>query len=304
MEQINRFARRELTPEEVYTFKVTLCDNDIDRDYERFTDSALEKLARLFIGKTGIYDHNPAGRNQWARIYAAEVMTEEGKLTKDGQPYRFLQAKAYMVRTAANEDLIAEIEAGIKKEVSVGCSVRHKWCSICGADRSNEECSHRQGKEYNGRLCHVRLDEPDDAYEFSFVAVPAQPAAGITKQFGSGKEEERESPPILEKLFAQGGLTKEEQREAEKAFSHMKVMSVLGEEYLACKRQELLRTAAVYRFPMEQKELDGISRQLTAHQLDCLTGSLKALGEKPVVTRQLAPIQEGVQREGLAAFRL
>ena len=39
---INQLARRELTADEVYTFAVRLCDNDIDRDFERFDDEALE----------------------------------------------------------------------------------------------------------------------------------------------------------------------------------------------------------------------------------------------------------------------
>lgn len=304
LEKINQFARRELKPEEVYTFKVTLCDNEIDRDFERFSDQALEGLAKMFVGKTGIYDHNPTGKNQWARIYDAQVTEEEGRQTKDGRPYRCLQAKAYMVRTAANEELIAEIEAGIKKEVSVGCSVQKRVCSICGADKAKETCVHQKGKEYQGRVCHLELDEPVDAYEFSFVAVPAQPAAGITKRFG-WREEEALPQDALEKLFRGGQpLSPEEQIAAEKAFSRLKAMSLLGEEYLACKRQELLRTAAFCRFPMEQEELEGMSRRLTAGQVDSLTAAIKSYcgGQAPV--RQLAPKKEEPGREGLAAFRL
>ncbi len=36
MEEINRYTRRPYGPEEVYTFALVLCDNEIDRDYERF----------------------------------------------------------------------------------------------------------------------------------------------------------------------------------------------------------------------------------------------------------------------------
>ena len=45
LEKINRFTRRELGEDEVYTFSVILCDNDIDRDLERFSDEALVTLA-------------------------------------------------------------------------------------------------------------------------------------------------------------------------------------------------------------------------------------------------------------------
>jgi hypothetical protein len=34
LELIGRYARKELTQEEIYTFSVILCDNEIDRDNE------------------------------------------------------------------------------------------------------------------------------------------------------------------------------------------------------------------------------------------------------------------------------
>ena len=45
--QINRFARTELTEEQVYIFSVRLCDNEVDRDFERFDTDALTKLLSL-----------------------------------------------------------------------------------------------------------------------------------------------------------------------------------------------------------------------------------------------------------------
>ena len=52
LEQLNRFTRRTLTQEEVFLFDVRLCDNEIDRDGERFSLEALEQLKALFVGKT------------------------------------------------------------------------------------------------------------------------------------------------------------------------------------------------------------------------------------------------------------
>ena len=43
--RINAFAKTALKPEEVYTFAVKLCDNEVDRDYERFPRQTLETLA-------------------------------------------------------------------------------------------------------------------------------------------------------------------------------------------------------------------------------------------------------------------
>ena len=57
--------------------------------------------------------------------------------TAAGDAYCWLKGWAYLLRTEKNADLIAEIEGGIKKEVSVGCSVRHSVCSICGGENGN-----------------------------------------------------------------------------------------------------------------------------------------------------------------------
>jgi hypothetical protein len=91
------------------------------------------------------------------------------------------------VKTSANEDFIKEIDGGIKKEVSVSCSVNTHRCSICDRDRLKEACPHKKGKEYDSQLCYTILDGATDAYEWSFVAVPAQVNAGVTKQFNQGE---------------------------------------------------------------------------------------------------------------------
>lgn len=41
LEKINRYTRRAFQEEELYTFSVVLCDNEVDRDMERFTIPAL-----------------------------------------------------------------------------------------------------------------------------------------------------------------------------------------------------------------------------------------------------------------------
>ena len=174
LEKINGYAREPLTEDKVFVFRVALCDNDIDRDGEKFSSGALEKLVELFKGRTGIFDHDPKSSKQTARIFDTWVETLPEKTTTDGEVYRRLMAKAYMVRTASNGDLISEIQGGIKKEVSVSCTMGKKFCSVCGADMYKGGCDHEKGGEYGGKLCYYILDEPLDAYEWSFVAVPAQ----------------------------------------------------------------------------------------------------------------------------------
>ena len=41
LDLIEKFARKKLNKEELYTFSLILCDNEIDRDNEKFTVSAL-----------------------------------------------------------------------------------------------------------------------------------------------------------------------------------------------------------------------------------------------------------------------
>lgn len=47
---INQFAKTELTEDQVYVFTVRLCDNEVDRDFERFDTAALETLGEMFVG--------------------------------------------------------------------------------------------------------------------------------------------------------------------------------------------------------------------------------------------------------------
>ncbi len=152
---------------------------------------ALNRLADLFVGKTGIFDHNMKSKDQSARIYTAKVITDASRKTADGEDYTYIEAKAYMVRTEKNKDLIAEIDAGIKKETSVGCAVRDISCSICGKNIKTEGCEHKKGNVYGGKICCYLLSEPTDAYEWSFVAVPAQKNAGVIKAFDPSRDREK-----------------------------------------------------------------------------------------------------------------
>ncbi|MBC8570541.1 hypothetical protein [Zongyangia hominis] len=183
LEKINRYSLRPMEAGEVYVFSLILCDNDIDRDNERFDKEGLDALSQLFLGKTGIFDHNPKSQNQTARIFDCQVLPDESRKCADGTPYFYLKANAYAVRSKQNEGLILDIDAGIKKEVSIGCSVEGKICSICGEDVKKDRCTHQKGRRYDGKLCYHLLQRPTDAYEWSFVAVPAQRRAGVTKSY-------------------------------------------------------------------------------------------------------------------------
>lgn len=187
LEKINQYTRRSMKAEELYTFTVVLCDNEVDRDYDRFTLESLRALAKLFLGKTGIFDHSAKTEYQSARIYDTYLEEDFSRKTENGETYTRLVAKAYLPRSEKNDQLILEIDSGMKKEVSVGCAMGKRLCSICGTDKAKQACSHHKGRVYSvhgvEKRAHDVLSDPTDAYEWSFVAVPAQRKAGVIKYF-------------------------------------------------------------------------------------------------------------------------
>ncbi|MEG1492433.1 MAG: hypothetical protein RRY04_01195 [Oscillospiraceae bacterium] len=225
---INAFAKAELLAEQIYTFSVVLCDNEVDRDFEKFSETALAELAELFVGRTGIFDHEWKAANQTARIYRTEIVKQDSTLNSIGEPYCMLKGFAYMLRSEKNAELIAEIDAGIKKETSVGCSVLRRVCSICGEEAHLGGCGHIPGREYEGKLCYSELFDADDAYEWSFVAVPAQRAAGVVKRFGGDGS-------------LKGFLQTEQGAAFIAEFDALEKDAVLGREFREQLRRETLR---------------------------------------------------------------
>ena len=188
---INAQTLRPLSAEEVFTFRLAACDNQIDRDFERFTEATLEELAEQFVGRPVLRDHKWSADAQTARVYAGSV--EPG----EGEGVRRLVLRCYMVRSDQAASTIAAIEGGILRECSVGLSVRRVVCSICGANQRETLCQHFPGREYDGQMCHMDLDGVEDTYEVSMVAVPAQREAGTikSKRYGGQEPPPNSDPP-------------------------------------------------------------------------------------------------------------
>jgi hypothetical protein len=224
LEVINALAKGKMTAEQLYVFSLRLCDDQIDRDLERFDTAALPALAKLFIGKTGIIDHCWSSENQVARIFQTQVVKEDG--------VSYIKAWAYIRRGGNTDEIIADIEAGIKKEISVGCAMGRSVCSICGSDYGT--CGHQKGEYYDGQLCCAVLKEPMDAYEFSFVAVPAQREAGVIKGMGRKnrtlKDLAEEFGPQAEyrQLFKQAQLGRQYEKELQDAVVRLCLSLELG----------------------------------------------------------------------------
>ena len=249
LEAINVQAKAELTEEQVYVFSLRLCDDQIDRDGERFDTAALPALAKLFIGKTGIVDHKWSSDSQVARIFQTQVVCEEG--------ISYIKAWAYIRRGGAGDEWIADIEAGIKKEVSVGCAMGRSVCSVCGGDYGS--CGHRKGEHYDGELCCAILREPLDAYEFSFVAVPAQRGAGVLKGMGRALS--------LKELADEFGVQEE--------YRGLAKLARMGQEYQKQLSGEVVRLVLMLGLKLEEPVLRCAVEKLAGQELVQLRDALR-----------------------------
>lgn len=263
LEAINAQARAKLTAEQVYVFSLRLCDDQVDRDHERFDTQALPGLAKLFIGKTGVVDHKWSSDAQVARIFATEVVKEDG--------VSFIKAWAYIRRGGHADEIIADIEAGIKKEVSVGCAMGLAVCSVCGSEYGS--CGHQKGQHYDGQLCCAILREPMDAYEFSFVAVPAQKDAGVLKGFGRGQRCLKE---LAEEFGAQG------------EYRELWSQAQLGRQYRRELEDGVVRLCLALELGADRDVLLGVVKNAGAEDLQKLKAALeKRLAESLPVQSQL-----------------
>ena len=250
---VNQQSRPPLKAEEVYVFGVRLCDDQVDRDYERFDSQSLSALGKLFLGKPGIVDHNWSAEKQAARIFETQVITEHGA--------NWLKAWAYIPR-AGREGLIGDIESGIRKEVSISCSMGRKECSVCGGEIGC--CGHVPGRSYEGEICVGILKEPRDAYEFSFVAVPAQPKAGVVKQWKGGEE------MSLKEYVESSGMEHLKQE-----LKRLKQLALYGQSQRQQKEDEVARMGVALELGLSRKELEQLAGELEDDTLEKLHGGLK-----------------------------
>lgn len=287
MEAINRYTRRAYKPEEVYAFSLVLCDNQVDRDYERFAVDSLKKLKELFLGKTCILDHERKSANQTARIFSTALEEVPGEVTQAGEKLVRLTARAYLPRTQGNQETIELIESGILKEVSVSCSVKRSVCGICG----KETCEHVKGKTYQGKIGHSVLMEPTDAYECSFVAVPAQRGAGVVKRFGV--EEAGENPEPQEQLLTKAQL------------DELTEKARWGEQYRRQLEKDVLKFSAIVQPDMPRTVMEAAVKGLDIGSLSEMARTYGQMAQRTLPLKpQLAPRKSAGSESGNRAFKI
>lgn len=151
---INQYTRRELSKDEVYVFSFVLCDNNVDKDFEYFTIESLLELKKLFVGKTGFFGDSQDVSNQTARIFECKFEEVEGRKTTTGNDYFRLKAKAYIVKSESNKDIIEKLNQGVIKEINIGCAVRDFLMGL--AERNNSNTYGYEWTRKDGKVVELR----------------------------------------------------------------------------------------------------------------------------------------------------
>ena len=120
-------------------------------------------------------------------------------------------------------------------------------------------CGHQKGESYDGQVCCAILREPMDAYEFSFVAVPAQREAGVLKALHSGKS--------LKELAENFG--------AQAEYRALYTMAQLGKQYQKQLQDDVVRLGLALELGAPEPVLCSIAQTAKAEDLLALKSALE-----------------------------
>lgn len=208
---INKNTINPLSAEDVFVFKVKLCDNELDRVNDHMTDNFLNEFADKAKSLTGITNHDWDAEGQMSRLYDTEVVEEEGVTNKLGEPYKYVLGKAYTLNKF--QDYIDKISSGLLKETSVSFESTEEVCSICGKQTLKGPDSvavcpdgHVMGETYDGKLAYNDLKGVKDVFEWSLVAVPCQRDSGIVNKSYGGINLMKKGALFLNRWLKSKGL--------------------------------------------------------------------------------------------------
>ena len=148
---------------------VMLADNEIDKDNEMISQSALIKLLDSSIGHSAIisipeiYDNIITGR-----IIHSEIVHTD-KYNSVDIPYEYIKSYVILRKLGWYGNIVSELIAmnGKMLKTSISFSLLHKYCSICYCDRLKDLCCHTKGNYYNDskNLCYHIISDVADIYE-------------------------------------------------------------------------------------------------------------------------------------------
>jgi hypothetical protein len=174
--KINKYALRELTPEEIFVRRFLMAHNAVDRDNERFPEPILDDFARTLPGKSLLNGHDrytlPLGLyfDAFTEELTPEQFTaltgEEARLPEGVTMVKVLWGWVYMLKANFNASTTANIDAGIYRHASIG----FKASDIMPITGSYSN------------ILYYEYVPPGEALEGSIVWLGAQPGATTQKQ--------------------------------------------------------------------------------------------------------------------------
>ncbi len=151
-----------------------LCNNQVDRDFERFADPLLEDFAKTLPGKSLLvgHRHDGVGEGLWIR----------GAVFREGERSELRAVFGIPVLDdEANKALRNRVESGIARFVSIGFSAEDLICDVCGQPvLGNTQCPHWPGTRLaDGKMVTATWIPPGETMEGSLVYLGAQFGAEV-----------------------------------------------------------------------------------------------------------------------------
>lgn len=172
LDEVNRYALRELKPSEFSVFTLDLCHNQIDRHFSRFPERELDRISTLVPGRPLMERHDLKGSLPRGTFFRSELHRDD--------PVVSVRPDVYVLHTRENEDFILNIEGGVYRETSIGFSFKTPECSVCEQDL--RACDHVPGKSYGDHQCHYVMRDVLEVIEGSVVPSGSQGTRFVAQQ--------------------------------------------------------------------------------------------------------------------------
>jgi len=194
LREINKYALKPQTREDVAIFRLDLVNNKVDRHFSRFPEQELKQISKMIKGKPLMELHQTHMR-QARGVFFRSQLAYGSTRAASGEQTISVRPDVYIPRIYSNRDFIENINAGVYRGTSIGFQFDYPECSICGEDMRS--CSHMPGSDYEvarsaGRkqaeTCHYIMHDVSDVFEGSIVPVPSQRTEVVEARAMNGLE--------------------------------------------------------------------------------------------------------------------
>lgn len=200
--RINAYALKDLSADGIYVRRCLLAHNAIDRDNERFPETLLDNFAATLPGKSLLFGHDRRSYFPLGLFFDAsteeitadqfKALTGETPRLPDGvSSVKVLWGWFYIVKTPSSADMIANLEAGVYRHVSIGFNA----ADLVGVK-----------KEINGPTLYLEYVPPGEALEGSLVWLGAQPGATAQKALKDQETHTSEVPTMKTLITLLAGM--------------------------------------------------------------------------------------------------